>query len=220
MNALLRFALAVATVGIAAQAVAQVTFYEHYAFEGRSFDADRPIGNLERSGFNGPASSVVIGGGQWEMCEGPGFSGRCVLVPPGRYPSYGIIGLNGRISSARAVATEVRIEPERSVRVEPPVAPPAPAHITLFGRENFEGRAIKVDRTIGDLERLDFDQRASSVIVQGGAWEVCDETRFEGRCMVLQPGRYPSLAAAGMDNRISSLRRIEDARADGRPRRY
>ena len=214
MNALLRFALAVGAATIATQAVAQVTFYERYAFQGRSFDADRPIGNLESSGFNERASSVIVGGGQWEMCEGPGFTGRCVLVSPGRYPSFGIIGLNGGIASARAV----RSEP--AARVEPPVAVPAPANITLYGRENFAGRAITVDRAIGDLERIDFDQRVSSAIVQGGPWEVCDEIRFEGRCMILQPGRYPSFAAAGMDNRISSVRRVEDARVDGRPRRY
>ena len=112
------------------------------------------------------------------------------------------------------------MEAERFARVEPPVTAPLPTHITLYGRENFEGRAITVDRPVGSLERLDFDQRASSVIVQGGAWEVCDDERFGGRCMILQPGRYPSLAAAGMDNRISSMRRVEDARADGRPRRY
>jgi len=215
MNAI-RYTLALAAFAFATQAAAQVTFYEHYAFEGRSFDTDRPIGNLERSGFNGPASSVVIGGGQWEMCEGPGFSGRCVLVSPGRYPSYGIIGLNGRIASARAVTAA---PPAPVTRIEPPV-PPRPSHITLYGREHFDGRAISLDRTIGDLEGLDFDQPASSAIVQGSAWEVCDDVRFGGRCMVLQPGRYPSLAAAGMGNRISSVRRVDDERASARNRRY
>ena len=191
MNTLLRFALAAGALAFATQAAAQVTFYEHYAFQGRSFDTGSPIGNLERFGFDG-ASSVVVGGGQWELCEGPGFSGRCVLVSPGRYPSYGIIGLNGRIASARAVMAE---PPAPVTRVEPPVVP-GPVHITLYGRENFDGHAISVDRAIGDLEQLDFEQRASSVIVQGGAWEVCDDVRFGGRCMILQPGRYPSLAAA------------------------
>ena len=41
MKAILRAALAVAGVAIATQAVAQVTFYEHEGFKGRSFTEER-----------------------------------------------------------------------------------------------------------------------------------------------------------------------------------
>src|SRR5665647_3382998 len=104
MNPLLRNALAVAAVAIATQAVAQVTFYEHDGFQGQSFTTDRQIGDLTRSGFNDRASSVRVAGERWEVCEDVRFSGRCVVLRPGAYPSLGAMGLNDRISSVRAVA--------------------------------------------------------------------------------------------------------------------
>jgi len=47
---------------------------------------------------------------------------------------------------------------------------------------------------------------ASSAVVSGEPWEVCDGEEFSGRCVVLKPGRYPSLDKVGMNNRISSAR--------------
>jgi beta/gamma crystallin len=198
MTAILKHALLVGGLAVAAQATAQVTLYEHPGFRGESFNADHPFGNLERSGFNNRASSAIVRGDSWEVCDGPGFSGRCVVLRPGEYPSLGAMGLNDSVTS-------VRREADRTARIEPPVAP-GPAQVTLYGRENFQGRSITADRPIGDLERVDFNDRASSAIVQGGAWEVCDDARFGGRCVILRPGRYPSLAAMGLDNRVSSLR--------------
>jgi uncharacterized protein YcfJ len=97
-------ALAIAgTVACAAQASAQVTFFEHEGFQGRSFTADRPVGNFERGGFNDRASSVIVRGGWWEMCENARFGGRCVTLRPGSYGNLASMGLNDRVSSVRPV---------------------------------------------------------------------------------------------------------------------
>ena len=85
----------------AAHASAQVTFYEHDGFQGRSFTADRPVGNFERSGFNDRASSAVVRNGWWEMCDDRRFGGRCVTLRPGNYPNLAAMGLNDRVSSVR-----------------------------------------------------------------------------------------------------------------------
>src|SRR5450759_2551443 len=113
MNAILRTALAVAGVAFAAQAAAQVTFYEREGFQGRSFTTDRQVGNLERFGFNDRASSVVVVGDRWEVCEDAQFSGRCIVLRPGRYPSLAAMGLNDRISSVRSVSRNARIDDSR-----------------------------------------------------------------------------------------------------------
>ena len=42
---------------------------------------------------------------------------------------------------------------------------------------------------------MGFNDRASSVIVERGQWQVCDDIGFRGYCIVLRPGQYPSLAA-------------------------
>ncbi len=85
----------------------------------------------------------------------------------------------------------------------------AAADVTFYERENFRGQSFTTDRSVGNLERFGFSDRASSAVVRGDRYEVCDDVRFGGRCMILRPGNYPSLAAMGMNNRISSIRDIE-----------
>jgi uncharacterized protein YcfJ len=59
------------------------------------------------------------------------------------------------------------------------------------------------------LDRFGFNDRASSVVVDHGRWEVCEDARFEGRCVILRRGSYGSLRDMGLDNRISSVRPVE-----------
>jgi uncharacterized protein YcfJ len=103
MNTTLRTAVGVAALAMATQAAAQVTFYEAEDFRGRSFTTERQIGNLERFGFNDRASSAIVRGGRWEVCEDARFSGQCVVLRPGRYESLREMGLNNQVSSVRAV---------------------------------------------------------------------------------------------------------------------
>jgi uncharacterized protein YcfJ len=113
MNTFLKCALAVATVAMAAQAGAQVIFHEREGFQGRTFTTERPVRNFERYGFNDRASSVVVLRDRWEVCSDAQFSGRCVVLRPGRYESLAAMGMNDRASSARLVSRSVRIADER-----------------------------------------------------------------------------------------------------------
>jgi uncharacterized protein YcfJ len=64
------------------------------------------------------------------------------------------------------------------------------------------------------MDRVGFNDRASSVVVERGRWEVCEDWRFQGRCVVLRRGSYDSLRGLGMENRISSVRPVmRDAQA-------
>ena len=92
----------------------------------------------------------------------------------------------------------------------------AAAQITFYARENFEGPAVTVDNEVRNFERIGFNDRASSVIVTSRRWEVCDDRGFRGRCVVLRPGQYPSLAAMGIDNAVSSTRMVVRAVRDDR----
>jgi uncharacterized protein YcfJ len=89
------------------------------------------------------------------------------------------------------------------------VAGQAVAQVTLYEREGLHGQVFTADRSVSDLERYGFNDRASSLIVQRGQWQVCEHANFEGHCTVLRPGQYASLAAMGMNNRISSLRKVQ-----------
>jgi len=74
----------------------------------------------------------------------------------------------------------------------------ASAEVTFYEREGFAGQSFSTDRQVGNFERFGFNDRASSVIVNSERWEVCDDRKFRGHCVVLRPGEYPSLAAMGL----------------------
>ena len=204
MRSLLRSALAVAGVAIATQAAAQVIFYQDQGFSGHSFTTEKKIADFNRHGFYDSASSAVVVGRRWEVCEEQRFGGRCVVLRPGRYATLAAMGLRDGISSMRAVSQNARVADSRYA----PLANSDEAQIVFYEGQGFSGRSFDTDEAIGNLQRRGFNDRASSVVVGGGRWEVCEDTRFGGRCAVLRPGRYPSLAAMGLNDRISSVRRI------------
>jgi len=214
MNSILRSAVALSAVAIATQAAAQVTFYEHQSFQGQSFTTEQPLSNLERNGFNNRASSIVVRGEAWQVCDGAGFGGRCVELRPGDYGTLGAMGLNDSISSVRPVNRTARGDDNRYAPAPVP-AQSGPAQITFYESERFGGRSFSTEQQVRNFERFGFNDRASSVVVRAGRWEVCDDVRFSGRCVVLRPGQYASLAAMGLNDRVSSVRTVSrDTRVD------
>ena len=217
MNAILKWALAASAVLLAGHASAQITFYEHEDFNGRAFTTQRPVDNFNRVDFNDRASSVVVEGGTWEVCEHAGFGGRCMVLRPGNYRSLRDMDMNDRLSSARPVGRDAR-------GIEGRYAPrPMPGQITFYEHDGFQGRAFSTETDISNFQRYGFNDRASSVVVLGERWEACDDANFSGRCVILRPGRYPDLGAMGLNNRLSSARvvhaatRFDDDRYAPRP---
>ncbi len=86
------------------------------------------------------------------------------------------------------------------------LALPAAARVTFYEGDGFRGRAFTTDKPVANLQRAGYNDSASSVIVERGRWEVCEDARFGGKCMVLRPGSYDSLGRVGINNRISSVR--------------
>jgi len=92
------------------------------------------------------------------------------------------------------------------------VAAPAAAQVTLYEGEGFHGRSFTANGVVSNMDGTGFNDRASSAIVDRGRWELCEHADFGGRCIVLKAGQYPSLAYAGLNNQVSSMRRVS-----GRP---
>lgn len=88
------------------------------------------------------------------------------------------------------------------------------AQITLYEGEGFRGRAFTTDRPTDDFTRNGFNDRASSAIVDSGVWEACVDAGYRGRCVVLREGSYDSLARLGINDRLSSVRRVGNDRRD------
>ncbi len=217
MKSFLKSAVTLGAIAFSSLAAAQITFYEHEGFAGRSFTTAKRIGNFERFGFNDRASSAVVRGSRWEICDEARIEGNCMVLRPGRYPSLAAMGMNDRVASVRPIQSSARIGDDRfaplpTVVTVAPVAPVAAApRITFYEREGFAGQQFTTDRPVGNFERFGFNDRASSVDVVGTRWEVCEDARFEGRCVVLRPGRYPTLVSLGLNKRVSSVRLLESA---------
>jgi hypothetical protein len=83
----------------------------------------------------------------------------------------------------------------------------AAGELTLYEGENFQGRSLTLRGEARDLDRTNFNDRASSLVVRNGVWQVCSDAQFRGNCATLQPGEYPVLQN-GLDRRVSSAREV------------
>ncbi len=206
MTRILPRALALAAlVAAAGQASAAITLFGHENFHGARVTLTQPAPDFREFNFNDRASSVIVDGEPWEVCQDVGFRSRCAILVPGSYPDLAAAGLGDLLSSARPA----RREPP------PPPPPEATGDIVFFSQPGFHGHDVGVSGEIHNMNEVGFNDRASSVIVFEGRWEVCEHADFNGRCMILRPGRYPDLGAMGMNDLISSVRRVHrEARFD------
>jgi hypothetical protein len=84
----------------------------------------------------------------------------------------------------------------------------------LFEHTNLQGQSIVVRNALPNLDRTSFNDRAESILIREGLWEVCTDANYRGRCVQLAPGEYRSLSKE-LTRSISSLREV--ARAPARP---
>ena len=109
----LKHLFAVTAVALSGQAFAQVIFYEHQDFQGRSITVEKAMEDFVPSGFNDIASSIIVLNNRWEVCDDSHYGGKCLTLRPGRYPNLTALGMNDRISSAREVHSEARFDDSR-----------------------------------------------------------------------------------------------------------
>ncbi|WP_342115820.1 beta/gamma crystallin-related protein [Pseudoduganella sp. OTU4001] len=82
------------------------------------------------------------------------------------------------------------------------------AQITLYPQEGWRGRPISVTNSVRDMRAIGFDDRASSIVVERGRWEVCEHPNFRGECRILRRGSYASLEDMGLNDSITSIRAV------------
>jgi uncharacterized protein YcfJ len=156
MTPTLKFAFAATALALAAQASAQVTFYESEGFRGRTFESAQRIENFQRHGFNDRASSVIVDRGRWEVCEHEQFQGRCTVLRRGNYESLGAMGMNDRISSMRPVENRARYDNE----APEPVAAVAPYEYRRRPKERiYEAPVTSVRAVVGPPEQRCWMER-------------------------------------------------------------
>jgi hypothetical protein len=168
---------------------AGVVLFQDERFQGRFVALRGDTNDFNRVGFNDAASSMVIQHGTWEFCIDSNFRGQCLVLGPGQYRMLDPM-LRNSISSARQVGQAGRPQSE----------------VELFSGPDFRGQKVVVRQDLDTLRALDFNDKAGSVIIHGGRWELCKHGDFKGPCVVYGPGRYGNLGP--LNNEISSLRRV------------
>ena len=191
-------------LGVAGFACAgEVTLYEFGNFQGRSLTATDTIANFSGVGFNDRAASAAIGRGTWELCSDANFRGRCVTLNPGQYPDLASMGLDRNISSVR----ELGGAPNYGVGGEGAWGGGGKrGQVTLYDEFGFAGAAFASDGTQPNLHDQDYNDRARSMIVLHGQWEVCTDAYYRGACETFGPGRYANLGR--LAGQVSSLRLV------------
>jgi len=207
----------------------ELTLFSDSDFRGARVTVQRDVPDLNRVGMNDRASSMVVRSGVWLVCEHRDFGGYCAEFGPGEY--RGLPRFNDSISSVREVTRggpgrdrgdyrddgyrdggyrdggwrgdrddrrggDWRGDDRRG----------GGGDVILFTDANFGGPEIALDGNMRSLSDVGFNDRASSMIIREGRWELCQDSDFRGQCAVYGPGRYPGLDR--MNDRLSSIRRV------------
>ena len=184
-------------VAAAAQA-AEVTLYLQPNFNGRQLTLRGYTPNLADIGFQDQVASIVVNSGRWELCTQPDFKGDCATVGPGEYPVLDP-RLNHRVESAREVGSNREQVGSYNAYGR--------GSLELFGQPGMRGRSMKLDRDAPTLEGSGFNDRASSLVVTEGTWQLCSDAGYSGTCRTYSPGQYPDLGY-GMAKEVSSARLV------------
>ena len=84
----------------------------------------------------------------------------------------------------------------------------ANAQLVLYENDDYGGRSIKAGNSVSNLTDSGFNDRASSIKVFTGQWEICSDAYFRGKCVTLGQGNYPSLRSMNLNDKVSSVREL------------
>lgn len=204
---------AAAVFGAAAVFAQEITLYQNQNFSGPQFSASNSIQNLDYTGFNDRASSVIIRGGSWQLCADAFFRGQCVTLNPGQYPSLAAMGLNNSVSSIRETGWSGGGGGGGGGGGPGWGGGGAGGAITLYDSPGLSGRSYTANGPIDNLDNVRFNDRASSALISTGTWQLCADADFQSSCEVLGPGRHDNLG--GVTGRVSSIRPIAGSGGGG-----
>ncbi len=202
------FAVSVCSLDVSAQrrswSYAGITVYDGPDFRGTSVTFRDDIPDLRAHGLNDRITSLEVDGDQaWEVCRDVNFSGGC-RVFAGSIEDLRQEGWNDRISSLRpagvARAGRGRVNGNRDWGIG---RRGTQARLVLYDRPNFRGDAREIDGNSRNLGAA--GDRARSVEVYGGAWELCDGQSRNSLCVVVSED-VPDLRRIGFRNGVTSVR--------------
>ena len=185
-----------------------ITVYEHPDFRGDSVTFRNEVADLRQHALNDRISSLEVDGNQaWEVCRDINFGGGC-RVFQGSIDDLRAEGWNDRISSMRAVGfargngNNGRGWGWGNQRGN---ANNRESRLVLYDRPNFRGDARDVLNSATNLGST--GDRARSVQIYGGTWELCDGAFRNARCITVSEN-IPDLRNLGFRNGVTSAREV------------
>ncbi len=182
----------------------KLVLYDADGFLGRGMSISGNVANLEHSGFNDATQSIVIERGTWELCTDANFRGVCRVLGVGHYRRMDA-ELYRSISSIRASTAAPASMSGRSGNGGG-MNPNDGAELVVYDHRNFTGRSFSTRTNVDNLAGKDFNDRAMSMIIYAGRWQLCSDANYVGRCAVFGPGQYEHLQ--DLNNQLSSIKRI------------
>jgi hypothetical protein len=170
-----------------------ITVFRDENFRGQNATFRQDVPDLRRSGFNDRITSLRVAPGEyWEACERANYQGRCQVFS-GDERDLRNVGWTDRISSLRRVR-----------RGGSGGGVGGKFGIVLYDDPYFRGRSVTIKDPVENLRFVNFHDRAESVRVLGGSWEICSEPRFR-RCQTVDRD-VAQLSSLGMNKKLSSAR--------------
>ena len=86
--------------------------------------------------------------------------------------------------------------------------------IILYQDDDYRGPQVAIDGDVDRVSPMNFNDRASSVRVVSGIWELCEHDGFGGRCVTVSRDE-PSLRRLNFNDTLSSVRSLTGRREAG-----
>jgi hypothetical protein len=173
-----------------------ITVFRDENFRGENATFRQDVPDLSRYNFNDRITSLRVAPGEyWEACESPNYRGRCQVFS-GEERNLQNVGWTDRISSLRRVRGG-----GGGGGFRPPIGK---FGIVLYDEPFFRGRSVTIKDSTENLRFQNFHDRAESVRVLQGTWELCAEPRFR-RCQTVDRD-IAHLSSLGLNKKLSSVR--------------
>ena len=177
-----------------------ITIFRDENFRGENATFRQDVPDLRAYRFNDRVTSLRVAPGEyWEACELPNYRGRCQVFS-GEERDLRRVGWTDRISSLRRVRGGGG---GGGGGFRPPIEKYG---IVLYDEPFFRGRSVTIKDPTENLRFQSFHDRAESVRVVGGAWELCAEPRFR-RCQTVDRD-VAHLSSLGLNKKLSSARPV------------
>lgn len=148
------------------------------------------VEDLKEIDFDNRISSIkILGPCRWIFYDEASYNGEATIYEPGAHVSLG--DKDNTFSSLR------------------PLPPQGSISAVVFEYANYRGSMMVLRKRYNRLDRMDFNDKVSSIIVTGGTWTASQHAwnGMEGYTEMFEPGDYPELPEE-LQGKISLVRQV------------